>query len=300
GVARPAAPASGEGIDLEALDAIIAKAGGPPPSGEEAAGLAEALEAATARIGSLEEKISRFEAMLSDLSDTSGRHAAALESTRTEMASLAERSSEVAIPGTAALVDELSARMETRLAAFEEEFSRDASPATDVPAALSALSDELRAFVQERLGAFEADMAAKLPAPVDPDAEAQAAEALRREVLTRAEEAATSLRAEMETAMSDLRTGLEEVKARVDAAPQALQAPAGDDLDGLRGQVAELSAALEALRVDVEARVTRVDQDALCTRLRLDMAAEIEKAVPAAAARIIREEIEALTREMDD
>lgn len=288
GVAKPAGPVSGEGIDLEALDVIIAKAGGPPSSGEEAAGLAEALQAAMARIGSLEEKISGLEA--------------ALESTRTGMASLAERSSEAAVPDTAAILDELSARMETRLAAFGEEFSRDASPATDVPAALSALSDELRAFVEERLGALEADMAAKLPAPVDPEVEARAAEALRREVLTRAEEAATSLRAEMETTLSDLRAGLEEVKARVESAPSAAEADVSalSDLAGLRDQVAEFPAALEALRADVEARVTKVDQDALCTRLRMDMAAEIEKAVPAAAARIIREEIEALMREMED
>ncbi|QLA21472.1 hypothetical protein [Desulfolutivibrio sulfoxidireducens] len=368
------ASASGQGIDLEALDAIIAKAGGPPPkpSEEETQAAAEALAAATARIAALEDRISALEAEVTDVSDLTGRHEVALDAFRAEStaqaarheAALADLSDGVTdravaavqamIPDKAGLLDEFTTLLEDRLAAFGVELSRNAPEMPDVAGGLSALSEEIKAFVEARLGAFEADMAARLPAPVDPLLEAEKAETLRRDILaetsreTRAALAKveewtgqagtelSGLRADVDSHVSDLRaeraSGVADLRAEIAAvkavaesarpAEEAAPAPTLDDLAGLRTQIESLSTTLEALRDDVAARVTKVDQDALTTRLRMDMAAEIEKsgvdrdavyarlrtdlsaeigkAVPVEAARIIREEIAALAREMED
>jgi hypothetical protein len=300
-VAPPTPAPPGEGIDLEALDAIIAKAGGPPPvpsepTEEEARAAAELLEAATARIAVLEDRIAGLEAELSGVIGQAGRHEAALEALAATPP-----------PDAAALRTEFSALLEERLEAFGQELAKDIPAPVDIAPALAALSAELKSFMEERLEAFGEDISARLANLPDPADQAAAASALRREVLdelgrqtaeatAQAAESADALRAEVSALKAEL--------AAVTAQSPAEAGPSMNDVAALRQETADLATALEALRDEVACRVTKVDQDALATRIRMDMTAEmqaaIEKSVPAEAARIIREEIAALASEMDD
>jgi len=297
-VAPPSPASPGEGIDLEALDAIIAKAGGPPPAPteEEARAAADLLDAATARIAVLEDRIAGLEAELSGVTGQAGRHDVALEALAAAPP-----------PDAMALRTEFSGLLEERLEAFGQELADKTPLPVDVAPALSALSEELKSFLEERLEAFGEDISARLANLPDPAAQAAAALALRSEVLdevgrqtaeaaAQAAESADALRAEVSALKAEL--------AAVTAQSPAEAGPSMDDMAALRQETADLAKALEALRDEVACRVTKVDQDALATRIRMDMTAEmqaaIQKTVPAEAARIIREEIAALASEMDD
>ncbi|KUG28365.1 hypothetical protein ASZ90_001775 [hydrocarbon metagenome] len=206
--------------------------------------------------------------------------------------------SEAEAKAAAELLESAVARiavLEDRISALETEVSGVAGMAGQAAhqeaaqkAALSALADALRtefsALIQERLEAFGGEMAEKAPAPVDVT---PALAALSTELKSFVEER--------------LEAFGEELAEKAPAPPPVDVTPA---LADLRREAAALAATVEALRGDVACRVTKVDQDALVTRIRMDLAAEIqagiEKAVPAEAARIIREEIAALAREMDD
>jgi len=276
--APPVAPPVGpdEGIDLEALDAIIAKAGGPPPvhSEAEAQAAAELLESAVARIAVLEDRISALETEVSGVAGMAGQAAHQEAAQKAALSALAD-----------ALRTEFSALIQERLEAFGGEMAEKAPAPVDVTPALAALSTELKSFVEERLEAFDADMSARIQGLPDPAAKTAEAVAGLRDEISSLRDAVAALQNEH-------------------AAAAAAAAPGADDLDALRREAADLATTVEALRGDVACRVTKVDQDALVTRIRMDLAAEIqagiEKAVPAEAARIIREEIAALAREMDD
>ncbi|MEF3696895.1 hypothetical protein [Desulfolutivibrio sp.] len=333
-VAPPSPVPPGGDIDLEALDAIIAKAGGPPPvpTEEEAKAAAELLDATTARIAVLEDRIAGLEAEMSGVTGQTGRHEAALEAMaatpspdaaalRTECSALLEERLEAfgrdlaknapapvdVAPAVAAVSSELKAHMEERLEAFGQELVKNAPAPVDVAPALSALSTELKSFLEERLEAFGDDMSARLANLPDPAAQADAAVALRREILdevARQMAEATAKSAELADALRAEVSALKAELAAVTAQSPAEAGPSMDDVAALRQETADLAKALEALRDEVACRVTKVDQDALATRIRMDMTAEmqaaIEKSVPAEAARIIREEIAALASEMDD
>jgi len=277
----------------------------------------------------VEDRITGLEAEMSGMTGQVGGHEAALEGLAAAPPP----------PDANALRSEFSALLTERLDAFGQELAANAAPPLDVTPALGALSAELKAFVEDRLEAFGRDLADKSPPPVDvapalgalsaelkafmearlerfgedvssrlanlPDAAALAAEteALRREALDesarRAAEAVAGLRHEM----AALHGEISALKAALPA-PAVEAPPTMDDLAGLRQETAALAKAVEALRGEVACRVTKVDQDVVATRIRMDMTAEmqaaIQKAVPAEAARIIREEIAALAREMDD
>ncbi|NDY56612.1 hypothetical protein G3N56_07630 [Desulfovibrio sulfodismutans] len=333
-VAPPTPVPPGEGIDLEALDAIIAKAGGPPPvpSEEEAKAAAELLEAATARIAVLEDRIAGLEAELSGVTGQAGRHEAALEALaatpppdaaalRTEFSGLLEERLEAfgqemakdvpapvdVAPALAAVSSELKAYLEERLEAFGREMADTPPPPADVAPALSVLSTELKSFLEERLEAFGEDISARLANLPDPAAQAAAASDLRREILDEIGRQTAEATAESAESADSLRAEVSALKAELAAVAAQSPAEAGpsmDDVAALRQETADLAKALETLRGEMACRVTKVDQDALLTRIRMEMAAEmqaaIQKSVPAEAARIIREEIAALASEMDD
>jgi uncharacterized protein YicC (UPF0701 family) len=149
------------------------------------------------------------------------------------------------------------------------------------------------------------------------------AEALEATVLSQVEERLDALQAEISAAteaVAHVAASVEAPSEGMDGAPsgQELSAALRDDVEALKAQVESIpapvdpAALLEELEARLESRIAGLeaqappvpDLDGLASKddlaaLRRDILEEIRKSVPAAAARIIREEIHALVQEMD-
>ncbi|MFZ5427009.1 MAG: hypothetical protein ACOZEN_08535 [Thermodesulfobacteriota bacterium] len=312
--------AEGEGIDLDGLDALLADAGksepdgmdlpeltddffeqaqaagaAPEPAGHDdisfdaamaatsaaAAGVAaaavlapvqeevsgHALEALTARLDLLEEKLtgmgdtlsSAFKSMLDE----------ALASFKAE---LPAADAQAPSPAIDELRQSLEEKIESLRAGLPGAVDESALAASVKEMVLSELpappagfdSEAVEALVDGKLEAFRAGLPepAGAAAPVD---ESALAASVKEMVLSELPAPSAGLDSEAVEALVD---------GKLEAFKAALPGPAAPDLSGLAS-----IGALDALRAEI--------------------LGEIQKAVPAAAARIIREEIQALVQEMD-
>jgi len=298
-------PAPQEPLDEEALAARVKEevlAGLPVPA--EPAELAEApvpeappidVEALEAQMAArmealLEERLEAFKAELPATPEPLDE-AALAERVKEEVlaglpvpaepAELAEAPAPEAPPVD---IEALEARIEARMAALMEE--RLEAFKAELPATPEPLDEEALA---ERV---KEEVLAGLPEPVEPAAPVETPPSIDAEALT--SELGDNLRSEMKAMEARLAA---EMEAKVADIP----APA-DPASLVEELSARLSDRLSALEASVAAPApdlgTLASRDDLAA-LRLELLAEIKKAVPAAAARIIREEIQALVQEMD-
>lgn len=292
-----------------------------------------AVEALSARLDALEDKLSTmgdtlaasFKAMLDE----------AVSGIKADMPAPAEAAADPA-PLIAELRESLEARIEALQAGLPAAMDEDALAARikdEILAALpepaapdeEALAQRIRqdilsslpepaALDEEALAArVKDDVLAALPQPeISPEAAPAVAvdvEAVAAQVEARLDERLDSLKAELSAgaAGADPAPMIEEASARLQGAIDAVQ----NRIDAVPADVSSMLdelAARTGQRLDeLEARIPSgesPDVSALATReelaqLRQDLLAEMKKAVPAAAAQIIREEIQALLQDAD-
>lgn len=290
-----AAKAEGEDIDLDGLDALLADAEKSQPTGMDLPELeddflkqtaqepvmaapqvsGEAVDALNARLDALEEKVSSlgdslaasFKSMLDE----------ALAGLRAEIPAPREPS-----PDPAPMIEEARQGLEERIEALRadipgpvdeetlaerikgEILSAMPAPAEAAPGA-EALLEEAAARMETRLAAFKDELSGGAPS-------------MAEEAAARLEGKIDAVQSRIDAIQADASSLVDELAARLEQRISAVEtqgaSPAAPDLSGLASKD-ELAA------------------------LRQDILAEIRKAVPAAAAQVIREEIQALLREAD-
>lgn len=202
-----------------------------------------------------------------------------------------------------ALAAQLKARVDEKLADLQAASESQADPA--------AMIAELKESLEQQNEALKSELFA-LAAPQEssqPVDEEALAERVKQEVLSALPapaaapegDGADEALAKVQELSGRVDAELAEVMARIEAVP----APA--DTAALTGKLDDLAARQEQIlaRLDaLEAKPAAPDLGGLVSRdelaaLRQSILDEMQKAVPAAAAKIIREEIQALVREMD-
>jgi hypothetical protein len=168
---------------------------------------------------------------------------------------------------------------------------------------LSTLGDTLAASFKSMLDEAVAGLKADMPAAAPSIDEEALAARIRDEVLAAlpqseasSESAAADPAPMIEEATARLQGAIDAVQNRVDAVPADVSSML-DELAERTGQrMDELESRIPAGEAqDVSGLATREELD----QLRQDVLAEIRKAVPAAAAQVIREEIQALLQDAD-
>lgn len=314
-------------IDLDGLDALLGDAdtsapgslGGIPDdflsdlpgAGLAAApaastGTALALEALEARMDTLEERIAGMGDTL-----TASFKATLDEALAGFAASLPQPAPSEPAQDPAPLLEELSTRLGAEIDALRQALPAPldedalaqritvevlaALPEPQAPVDAQAIVDQTRDMLEERLAAFKEELAALSP---QPQAEPLDEEALTRRVTEQVLAALPEQPAvepqpgvDAQAIVDQTRTMLEERLAAFQFAQPEPQPP-GEDLSPRLDALEERLAAQAA--PDMTGLATRADLDAM----RQDLEAHVAKAIPAAAARVIREEIQALLRDM--
>ena len=286
--AEAAAAASGEAALAEDFAEPLAAPAPSAPEAPAAAAPSGAVDALNARLDGLE---AQLESLPQSLTATfSAMLEQAMAGLKAELPAAPEAPAETPIDPTP-MVEELSASLRDELAAVRAEIAElsqaqatapdsqalveeikaqlaEAAPAAPGDEALTARVDELSATLDESLAAVRADIAAL---PTGPDSQA-----LAEEIKAQLAEAAPA--APVDEALT---ARLDELSATLDEA-----------LAAVRADIANLPQA-----PDTSGLVTPEQLAAAGDTLRQELLAEIRKAVPAAAAQVIREEIQALLQE---
>ncbi|WP_243357949.1 hypothetical protein [Fundidesulfovibrio terrae] len=326
------------GLDLPELpDDFLGEtvAAAPPQAAPEAAPAVvsdQAAEALSARLDALEDKLSTmgntlaasFKAMLDE----------AVSGIKADIPAPAEAAADPA-PLIAELRESLEARIEALQAGLPAAMDEDALASRIKDEILAALPEPAAPDEEALAQRIRQDILSSLPEPAAMDEEALAArvkddvlaalpqpeisteaapavdvEALAAQVEARLDERLDALKAELSTgaaAGADPAPMIEEASARLQGAIDAVQ----NRIDAVPADMSSMldeMAARTGQRLDeLEARIPSGDSpdvSALASRdelaqLRQDLLAEMKKAVPAAAAQIIREEIQALLQDAD-
>jgi hypothetical protein len=204
--------------------------------------------------------------------------------------------------GEEALEARVLTQLEERLDAFRTEISV-AEPVSPAPVDAEALEAKVLTQLEERLDAFRAEISAASTAAPAPFDEEVLASRVKEEILSELPEPGESpalmdpapLIAELS---AELRGDLETLKAQVAAIPAPTDA--ASLLEDLAARLESRLSALESRDASHPAPgLDRLASKDDLDTLRRDILDEVRKIVPAAAARIIREEIQALVQEMD-
>ncbi len=320
--------APADDIDLDGLDALLGDAdtsasgslGGLPddflsdlpeagpatPAPAASAGAALALEALEARMDTLEERIA-------GMGDTLAASFKAMldESLAGFAATLPQPVQPEPAQDPAPLMEELSARLGAEIDALRQALPApldeaalaqritvevlSALPEPQAPVDAQAIVDQARDMLEQLLASFKEELAALAP---EPQAEPLDEEALTRRVTEQVlaalpEQPAVEPQASVDAQaiVDQTRTMREERLAAFQLAQPEPQAP-GEDLAPRLDALEERLGALAA--PDLSGLASRADLDAM----RQDLEALVAKSIPAAAARVIREEIQALLRDM--
>ncbi|WP_027191122.1 hypothetical protein [Fundidesulfovibrio putealis] len=218
------------------------------------------------------------------------------------LSALPEPAAQPELVDAGALADQIAqieARVDEKLADLQAASESQADPASMIA--------ELKESLEQQNEALKSELSALATPAQEPLDEAALAERVKQEVLAAlpTPEAAGAGAGEALVQVQELSgrvdAELSEVMARIEAIP----APA--DTDALARQLEDLAARQEQIQARLDALETKPaapDLSGLVSReelaaLRQSILDEMQKAVPAVAARIIREEIQALVREMD-
>jgi hypothetical protein len=280
-------------------------------SGETAGELAGRLDALESSLAQMRESLTAsFQAKLDE----------ALAGLRDEISSTGAAAAQSPEPvDPVPLIEELRRSFEERIEALAADIppASEPTPPVDEDALAARIKEQVLAELAEQPAAEgEGDSGEAAVPAID-------AEALEATVLSQVEERLDALQAEISAAteaVAHVAASVEASSEGTDGAPsgQELSAALRDDVEALKAQVesipapvdpapllAELEARLESRIAGLEAQAAAApDLDGLASKddlaaLRRDILEEIRKSVPAAAARIIREEIHALVQEMD-
>ena len=204
-----------------------------------------------------------------------------------------------------ALAAQVEARLDEKLADLQAVSESQADPASMIAELKESLEQQNEALKSELFALAAPSESQESPEPQEPVDEAALAERVKQEVLS-------SLPAPEADGAGDALAKVQELSGRVDAELSEVMArieaiPAPADTDALVKQLDDLATRQEQIqaRLDaLEAKPAAPDLSGFVSRdelaaLRQGILDEMQKAVPAAAARIIREEIQALVREMD-
>lgn len=274
--------APGGDIDLDGLDALLADADKSRPSGADLPELTDDF------LSDLSEKASSPSAsMVAGAAVVAGVAAAApseqaLDSLNARLDALEEK-----LAGMSdSLTDSFRAMLDDAVAGIKAELPAQAEPPAD-PAPMIA---ELKQSLEEQIETLKA----KLPKPLDEEA---LAERIKQEILAAlpgAPDTGESAVPMIEEATARLQGGIDALQARMDAVPADLSSL----VDELAAQLEPRITAIEAQAAAGSPNQPGVSTDDL-DALRQEVLADMKKAMPAAAAQVIREEIQALLQEPD-
>jgi hypothetical protein len=329
-LAAVAATAAAAGsIDLAALDKLIDGAKGPlpapEPEAEETSDRQARFDALTARIDALETAAATLSDKVEALPTAAdGDALVAAVSQRLEDA-LSERL-EAILAGQPPATDAESLKASILDEAAKQAASHHTELATEVRESLTRLEaltlsrqtrfDDFAASVETKL----AELKNELPQPGEyATADGLAAsmenlgETLSREIAGKLDERMAELKRELrETLSTELASSLDE---RLSEAMESARQAARQEVQALGEVLSGRIETLETERLDpdalaervrnalapslepIAAKADRTDLNALGASLRAEMREEIERAVPQAAATVIREEITALAKE---
>jgi hypothetical protein len=277
--------APGGDIDLDGLDALLADADKSRPGGADLPELTEDF------LSDLSEQASPPSATTAAgtavvaaaaLAATAAPSAEAMDSLNARLDALEEK-----LAGMSdSLTDSFKAMLDDAVAGIKAELPAQAEPPAD-PAPMIA---ELKQSLEEQIEALKAE----LPKPLNEEA---LAERIKQEILAAlpgAPDTGESAVPMIEEATARLPGSIDALQSRMDGVPADLSSL----VDELAAQLEPRIAALETQAAAGSPSQPGVSTDDL-DALRQEVLADMKKAMPAAAAQVIREEIQTLLQEPD-